>query len=87
MVANYEEKSGAAHVENTVGTTWSQYEPDDEMSVGRYLSTRFATLVPPRMILPPSPFKLLGLLTRRDWLFFGVSPNVWSGKYARDHQC
>ena len=86
MVANYEEKAGAAHVENPVGSTWSQYEPDDEMSVSRYLATRFATLKPP-MLLPPSPFKLLGLLTRRDWLFFSVSPNVWSGEYARDYQC
>jgi hypothetical protein len=78
MVANYEEKPAAIHVENG---SLSQYEPDDEMCAGRYIATRFSTLKPP-MTIPPNPFKLLGLLSRRDWLFFAVSLNL----YVRDDQ-
>jgi SHS family lactate transporter-like MFS transporter len=50
-----------------------QNSPDVEehMSVGRYIATRFPTLVPP-MNPAPNPFKALTLLNRQQWMFFAV---------------
>jgi SHS family lactate transporter-like MFS transporter len=59
------------HVENA---SVPHYESDLEMSPRRYMATRLSTLKPP-MTIPPNPFKVLGLLRRRDWLFFAVRIN------------
>ncbi|KAF2861646.1 MFS transporter [Piedraia hortae CBS 480.64] len=47
------------------------------MSSGRYIATRLSSLKPP-MSRVESPFKLLGLLTKKQWLFFTVSFLAWS---------
>lgn len=49
----------------------SSPDVDEHMSVGRYISTRFSTLVPP-MNPAPNPFKALTLLNRTQWLNFSV---------------
>lgn len=68
MASLDEEKADTAYVENRSG----EHDQADKMSVGKYLSTRFSTLKPP-MTTPPNPIKVLGLLSRKDWLFFSVS--------------
>ncbi|OQU96999.1 hypothetical protein CLAIMM_03004 [Cladophialophora immunda] len=55
----------------------SQYESDLDMSLSRYMATRLSTLKPP-MTIPPNPLRVLGLLTRRDWLFFACAECSWS---------
>lgn len=57
-----------SHIEDAAH---SRDESDLDMSPRRYITTRLSTLKPP-MTIPPNPFKVLGLLTRRDWLFFAV---------------
>ncbi|ETI27436.1 hypothetical protein G647_09626 [Cladophialophora carrionii CBS 160.54] len=47
------------------------------MSTSKYLSTRFSTLKP-TLTIPPNPIKLLGLLTRKNWLFFAVAMAGWT---------
>lgn len=51
--------------------------PDEHMSIGRYVATRIPTLKPP-MAKAPNPFKLLGLLNTQQWLFFLVAFVAWS---------
>ncbi|KAI1613527.1 sugar transporter family protein [Exophiala viscosa] len=76
MTPNTEDKpvTGTLHFENAVPV---DYEPDGAMSIGRYLSTRMSTLRP-TMSLPPSPFKLLAMLNRQQWLYFGVGMCAWT---------
>jgi SHS family lactate transporter-like MFS transporter len=64
-----EEKCATTHVENELQ---HQYEPEHGMSTRQYIATRFSTLKPP-MTVPPNPFRVLGLLKSRHWLFFAVS--------------
>ena len=65
---NHKDGGATTHVENE-----SQHQPDHlKMSPRQYFATRLSTLKPP-LTIPPNPFKVLGLLTRRDWLFFAVS--------------
>ena len=52
-------------------------ERDVPMSAARYLATRFSTLTPP-MNKAPNPFKLLMMLSRQQWAFFGVAFIAWS---------
>jgi len=47
-----------------------------EMSIGEYCATRFTTLKPP-MNKVANPFKLLGLLNGKQWLFFLVGFIAW----------
>jgi hypothetical protein len=41
------------------------------MTVKEYLISRVPTLKPPGVV-PTNPFKLLGLLSRKNWMFFSV---------------
>jgi hypothetical protein len=66
---NHEGKGAAIHIENE---SQHQYPPDLDMSLRQYMATRLSTLKPP-MKIPPNPFKVLGLLSRHDWLCFAVS--------------
>jgi hypothetical protein len=50
---------------------------DENMSVGRYLATRFSTLKPP-MNKAPNPFSLLRMLNKQQWLFFLVGFFGWT---------
>lgn len=45
-------------------------------SVRRYLATRLSTLKPP-MHRAPNPFRLLSLLSRRQWAFFAIGFVAW----------
>lgn len=47
-----------------------------EMTTGEYIRTRFTTLVPP-MNKVPNPFRLLGMLSGKQWLFFLVGFIAW----------
>jgi len=51
--------------------------PGAKMSVGRYLATRLPTLKPP-MDKVDNPFKLLAMLTLKQWLFFLCAFIAWS---------
>jgi hypothetical protein len=48
----------------------------EQMSIGRYLATRFSTLKPP-MNKAPNPFKLILLLNKRQWAFFFIGFIAW----------
>lgn len=49
----------------------SEEDEPPRMGLGKYLLTRVPTLVPP-MNPAPNPFTALALLSRKQWLFFGV---------------
>lgn len=49
----------------------SSPDVEEHMTVGRYISTRISSLVPP-MNPAPNPFKALTLLNRTQWLNFSV---------------
>ena len=49
----------------------------EKMSIGEYLRTRITTLKPPMDPLD-NPFKVLGLLTFRQWMFFLVAFLGWT---------
>ncbi|KAM0326671.1 hypothetical protein ACHAQA_006541 [Verticillium albo-atrum] len=51
--------------------------PHAGMSAGRYLATRFSTLKPP-MLAAPNPWRLIRMLDRRQWAFFGVAFAAWT---------
>ncbi|KAK5938476.1 Carboxylic acid transporter [Knufia obscura] len=69
--------------EEKAGVVYVEYSPDpyerseSKMAVGTYLGSRLSTLKPP-MTLPENPIKLLGLLSRKDWLFFSVAMAGWT---------
>jgi hypothetical protein len=52
-------------------------QPNENMSAGRYLATRFST-VKPTLTRVENPFKLLALLNLQQWLFFLVAFFAWS---------
>jgi hypothetical protein len=66
---NHEDKGATIHIENE---SQHQYLLNLQMSLHQYMATRLSTLKPP-MKIPPNPLKVLGLLSRRDWLCFAVS--------------
>ncbi|KAJ9609856.1 Carboxylic acid transporter [Cladophialophora chaetospira] len=70
------EKGDGARVEQRSPSP-EERQDDLKMSVGQYLSTRISTLKP-TFTIPPNPFKLLGMLTRKNWLFFGVAMAGWT---------
>ncbi|KAG7119034.1 hypothetical protein HYQ46_011008 [Verticillium longisporum] len=47
-----------------------------DMTAGRYLATRFSTLKPP-MLAAPNPWRLVRMLDRHQWAFFGVAFAAW----------
>ncbi|KAJ5345249.1 hypothetical protein N7452_003253 [Penicillium brevicompactum] len=55
----------------------SSPDVEEHMSIGRYIATRFTSLVPP-MNPAPNPFKALTLLNRTQWLNFTVAFLGWS---------
>lgn len=50
--------------------------PPEKMSAARYAATRFSTLKPP-MHKAPNPFRLLAMLSTKQWLFFLVGFFAW----------
>jgi SHS family lactate transporter-like MFS transporter len=65
-MATLAEKPTEAHLEYE-----NYHEPESKTSIGQYVATRVPTLIPP-MTKVESPFKMLGLLNRQQWLFFMV---------------
>jgi hypothetical protein len=63
-------------LENSVSRDVAPYEG---MSPGQYLATRFSSLKPP-MHEAPNPIRLLRMLNRMHWAFFGVAFFGWVGK-------
>lgn len=51
--------------------------PEEKMSAGRYIATRFSTLKPP-MDKVENPIKLLRLLNTQQWLFFLLAFIAWT---------
>ncbi|KIW66384.1 hypothetical protein PV04_05720 [Phialophora macrospora] len=74
MASFNEGKVGVAFVERS---TSPRDQPVIKMTTAQYLSTRFSTLKP-TWTIPPNPIKLLGLLTRKNWLFFAVAMAGWT---------
>jgi hypothetical protein len=66
-----EEKAHSAYLEHAVP------ERRAKMDVKGYLLSRVPTLKP-TMAKPPNPFKLLGLLNKKHWTFFGVAMAAWT---------
>ena len=54
----------------------AEHPPHHGMSAGEYLRTRFSSLKPP-MNKAPNPIKLLMMLDRTQWAFFGVAFFAW----------
>ncbi len=52
------------------------YTPEHHMSPAKYAATRFSTLKPP-MHHAPNPFRLLAMLSGKQWLFFLVGFIAW----------
>jgi len=50
--------------------------PPREMTAREYAATRLSTLKPP-MNKAPNPFKLLAMLSGKQWLFFFVGFSAW----------
>jgi SHS family lactate transporter-like MFS transporter len=55
----------------------SSTQPEERMSIGRYVATRLPTLAP-AFDKVENPFKLLALLNLQQWLFFLVAFFAWS---------
>lgn len=66
------EKAYASGVATPDHSHYMQRSSYEGMSIGEYAKTRFTTLKPRRDPVP-NPFKLLGLLNTKQWLFFLVS--------------
>jgi hypothetical protein len=54
----------------------AEFHHQHEMTAGEYAATRVSTLKPP-MNKAPNPFKLLTLLSGKQWLFFFVGFFAW----------
>jgi len=67
-----EKVADATHVPERPGLP-----PPQEMSIGKYAATRISTLKPP-MNKAPNPFRLLAMLSGKQWLFFLVGFLAWS---------
>ena len=52
-------------------------QPEENMSAGRYLATRFTTLKPP-MDKVENPITLLRSLNTKQWLFFACAFLAWT---------
>lgn len=52
------------------------HPPHHGMSVTEYLTTRITTLKPP-MTKAPNPIRLIRMLNRHQWTFFGVAFFAW----------
>jgi SHS family lactate transporter-like MFS transporter len=66
-----EKVADATHVPERPGLP-----PPQEMSIGKYAATRISTLKPP-MNKAPNPFRLLEMLSGKQWLFFLVGFLAW----------
>jgi len=69
-----DEKVSATHVPDAA--IHESHHPE-KMSVGRYAATRLTTLKPP-MNKAPNPFRLLAMLSGKQWLFFLVGFIAWT---------
>jgi len=70
---NDEKAAGAVHVPDV---PLHESETPHKMSPGKYAATRISTLKPP-MHKAPNPFKLLAMLSGKQWLFFLVGFFAW----------
>ena len=66
------EKAVGAHSPDAIHES---HQPE-EMSAGRYATTRVTTLKPP-MHKAPNPIRLLRMLSGKQWLFFLVGFVAW----------
>jgi len=55
----------------------AEHPPHHGMSAGAYLGSRLSSLKPP-MNNAPNPIKLIMMLNRTQWAFFGVAFFAWS---------
>lgn len=62
---------------DVVQTTVRPGHDYDNMTVGRYIATRFSSLKPP-MNKVPNPFSALGELNKAQWLNFLVGFSGWT---------
>jgi len=53
----------------------------ERMTVAEYATTRFSTLKPP-MHKAPNPFKLLAMLSTKQWMFFLVAFLAWVSRFT-----
>ncbi|KAK4544612.1 hypothetical protein LTR36_004184 [Oleoguttula mirabilis] len=66
-----------AEERDDVGFPAAGHTPEENMSAGRYLATRFSSLKPP-MDEVENPIKLLASLSGKQWLFFACAFIAWT---------
>jgi len=67
---------GIHHVPSGGDPALPESHAPKEMTAKEYATTRFSTLKPP-MHKAPNPFKLLAMLSTKQWMFFLVGFTAW----------
>jgi len=78
MATHYDDKSAAQEYSPSRDPALHESHSPPEMTAREYVATRFSTLKPP-MNKAPNPFKLLAMLSGKQWLFFLVGFLAWVG--------
>ena len=76
-MSQYDEKNAPAYAERHDGGLTTTGQTPEKVTVGKYLATRISSLKPPMDPLE-NPFKLLGLLNFKQWMFFLVAFIGWT---------
>jgi SHS family lactate transporter-like MFS transporter len=71
-----DEKVAGAVQHNKGAEVLHESQHPEKMSVAKYAATRIPTLKPP-MNKAPNPFKLLAMLSGKQWLFFFCGFIAW----------
>jgi len=77
-ISSGDEKAVGLNGHDTAAVTFESQAPQ-EPTVAEYAATRISTLKPP-MHSAPNPFRLIAMLSGKQWLFFAVGFFAW---YAR----
>ena len=75
MESDSHEKVATTHVPDAQSGPFESHAPP-KMTAGKYAATRLSTLKPP-MHHAPNPFRLLAMLSLKQWLFFLVGFFAW----------
>lgn len=76
-ISGNDEKVVATHIPDTaVDPVVHESHYPEKISASKYATTRLSTLKPP-MHHAPNPFRLLAMLSGKQWLFFLVGFFAW----------
>jgi SHS family lactate transporter-like MFS transporter len=77
-ISRDEKVAGAQHIPDVApAPALHESHHPEKISAGKYAATRISTLKPP-MNKAPNPFKLLAMLSGKQWLFFLVGFIAWT---------